>query len=377
MEKIYPYLLDRQKEMLECIKGFVELESPSRDKVLCDALTEHIAQVVTELTGSKCSRLANENYGMQVRCEWGQGEEQILVLAHCDTVFAQGTLQKNPFRVKEGRAYGPGVFDMKGGLVQGIFALKALSELQIPVKKKIVLLVTTDEEIGSPSSRKIIEEEARKSKYALVLECSTAPYGPAKTMRKGVGHFDITVTGKAAHSGVDFQKGINAINELAAQVLYLKDLTNLEEGTTINVGTISGGTATNVVPAEAVASVDLRVTTLQAAEAVVPKILDLQPVFPGTAITVHGALNRPPFEHTAEVEALYRVAKSLAGKYIGFALEEEFSGGGSDGNFTARFIPTLDGIGAVGDGAHTNEEYILVDELPKRSALIALLLAAL
>ncbi|HWR39931.1 MAG TPA: M20 family metallopeptidase [Patescibacteria group bacterium] len=375
MDRIYEYLSGQQEEMLQCLKTLVEMESPSDRKELCDPLVEHVAALFVRMTGGTCHTFRDETYGNRIRCEWGQGEEQILILAHCDTVFAQGTLQKNPFRIDAGKAYGPGVFDMKGGLVQTLYALKTLETLRVKPDKRVVLLVTTDEENGSSSSRQLIEEEARKSQCVLVPECSAAPHGSVKTMRKGVGRFRVTVTGRAAHSGVDFAKGISAVEELARQIIYLQGLTDLAAGTTVNVGVISGGSGINTVPAEAWADVDLRVNSLAAAETVVPKILELQPVLAGTRIVVNGGLNRPPFERSDGVEQLYLLAKSLADHYLGFELGETSTGGGSDGNFTAQIVPTLDGFGAVGDGAHTNGEYIVVDELPRRAALMALFLA--
>ncbi len=368
---------ERKAEILNCLRTVVELESPSGNKRLCDALSGKLAALFSQLTGGRCSIIEDGTYGNHVRGEWGEGEEQILMLAHYDTVFAAGTLQTRPFRVEGGKAFGPGIFDMKGGLVQGLYALNALQALELNIDKRVVFLFNSEEEIGSPSSRAIIEAEARKSKYVLVLECSMAPYGAVKTMRKGVGRFELKITGRAAHSGVDFERGVSAIDEMARQTLYLHGLTDLATGTTVNVGTVHGGTVSNVVAAEATAEIDLRIGSLAEAERVIPKILGLKPQLAGAKLTITGGLNRPPFERNGDTEKMYLLAKDLADKYLGFELREASTGGGSDGNFTAKIASTLDGLGAVGDGAHTDGEYIVVDELSRRSALIGLLLASL
>lgn len=376
LEKIYPYLAERKDEMVNCLKTIVEMESPSENKPLCDALSAKLAELFPKVTGGRCRIIENNTYGNLVRGEWGEGEEQILVLAHFDTVFAQGTLKERPFRIAGGKAYGPGIFDMKGGLVQGLYALNALQALGIKIGKQVVFLFNADEEIGSPYSREIIEAEARKSKYVLVLECS-APNGAAKTMRKGVGRFKLKVTGHAVHSGVDYEKGISAIEEMARQTIFLHSLTDMATGTTVNVGTVRGGTVSNVVAAEAEAEIDLRIGSMAEADKVVPQIMGLKPHLAGATVSVTGGLNRPPLERTADVEKMYLLAKGLTSKYLGFELGEASTGGGSDGNFTAKIAPTLDGLGAVGDGAHSAEEFIIVDELPRHSAMIGLLLACL
>jgi glutamate carboxypeptidase len=377
LAKIYPYLAERKDEMVNCLKTVVEMESPSHNKLLCDELSVKLAELFPKMTGGQCSIIENNTYGNLVRGEWGEGEEQILVLAHFDTVFPPGSLTARPFRVADGKAYGPGIFDMKGGLVQGLYALHALQALGIKTGKRVVFLFNADEEIGSPYSREIIEAEARKSKYVLVLECSMAPDGAAKTMRKGVGRFNLKITGHAVHSGVDFAKGISAIEELARQTIYLHGLTDMATGTTVNVGTVRGGTVSNVVAAEAEAEIDLRVSSMAEADKVIPRIMGLKPHLAGATVSVTGGLNRPPLERTDDVEKMYLLAKGLTGKHLGFELGEASTGGGSDGNFTAKIAPTLDGLGAVGDGAHSAEEFIIVDEMPRRSAMIGLLLASL
>ncbi|MBA4494322.1 M20 family metallopeptidase [Paenactinomyces guangxiensis] len=377
MNEVLQYLQSKQEEMLAVLKRFVELESPSREKALTDRLGVEIAKRFTELTGGSTTVIKNDLYGNHIRGEWGSGEEQILLLAHFDTVWQHGDLEKMPFRITEGKAYGPGIFDMKGGLVQGLYALHALHMLRKQLCCKVVYLFTSDEEIGSPTSRPLIEEEAKKSKYVLVLEPSMSPNGALKTSRKGVGMFHLKVKGQPAHSGIDHDKGRSAIEELARQISYLHSLTDYSTGTTVNVGVIRGGTTSNVVAAEAEAEIDLRITTQAEAERLMPVILGLQPQTEGTGLTVTGELNRPPLERTEQVAAMYQLAKKLAKEELNFDLPEAATGGASDGNFTAPLAPTIDGLGAVGDGAHAVHEHLVVSEMPVRSALVALLLASL
>jgi glutamate carboxypeptidase len=299
------------------------------------------------------------------------------MLAHFDTVWRKGELEKMPFRIEDGKAYGPGIFDMKGGLVQGIYALHALKSLKKEIGCKVVFLFTSDEEIGSPTSRELIEEEAKKSKCVLVLEPAMSPNGALKTSRKGVGLFHLKVTGRPSHSGIDHEKGRSAIEELARQIIYLHSLTNYGTGTTVNVGVIKGGTTSNVVAAEAEAEIDLRVRTQAEAERVIPLILGIQPQTDGTTLNITGGINRPPLERTEQVAKMYEIAKNLAKEKLGFELPEAATGGASDGNFTAPLAPTIDGLGAVGDGAHAVHEHVLISEMPVRSTLVALLLETL
>lgn len=369
---ILEFLRSHQDEMVATLKKFTNEDSPSTSKEHMDRFSDLIARTWEE-TGAKVTVLPQEKYGNHVKVEWGSGKEQILVLCHMDTVWGPGETTKRPFRTEGDKAYGPGVYDMKGGIVEALFAVKALSELQLTSPSKVVILHNSDEEIGSPSSRPIIEAEAKKSKAVLVLEPS-ARGGAIKTWRKGVGMFEVHIRGRAAHAGADYEKGISAATEAAHQILYLHSLTNLEEGTTVNVGTVQAGTRRNVVAEEAILGVDLRVKTMEAADKIVPKILNLKPVDPRVTITVEGGLNRPPMERNSKNLALFQLAKTI-GSEVGIELAESGTGGGSDGNFTAALgIPTLDGLGPVGDHAHAVGEYLLIPSLPERASIVAGLL---
>ncbi|WNS75780.1 M20 family metallopeptidase [Bacillus sp. DTU_2020_1000418_1_SI_GHA_SEK_038] len=378
MKEIVSFLQEKQSEMVDKLKQLVEMESPSNDKELVDKIGEKIADLFESYTGGKITVIPNNHFGNHLRGEWGEGEDgQILLLAHMDTVWPKDILQTLPFRIEGDKAYGPGAFDMKGGIVQGIFALHALKELNISPKRKIIFLFTSDEEIGSGTSRQLIEEEAKKSSAVFVLESAASKEGALKTARKGVGIFNLKVKGIAAHSGIEPEKGISAISELASQITYLDSLSDYSKGTTLNVGVIKGGSSSNVVAAEAMAEVDLRVTANKEFDRVIPLIQDLQSTIEGTKIMVEGGINRPPFERSQEVEELYLLAKNIAKEYLSFDLMEQLSGGGSDGNFASQYAPTLDGLGPVGDGAHANHEHAIISQLPVRSALLALLIKEL
>jgi glutamate carboxypeptidase len=362
--------------MLALLKRLVELESPSTDKGAVD----RIGKVVTEeleASGAEVRELPSERFGNHLRATAGgsSADGQLLVLGHMDTVWELGTLQSMPFRVADGLAHGPGTFDMKGGLVQLIFALRALREVgRTPTG--ITILVNSDEEVGSLTSRPYIEEEARRSRVALVLEPSLPP-GRLKTFRKGVGVFQLKVKGRATHAGLDPEKGVSAIEEIARQIQALHKLTDHGRGITVNVGTVRGGSRSNVIAGEAHAEIDLRVSTLVDAREMEKKILELRPYLEGSQLKVTGGIDRPPLERSPAVVELFQKARSLA-EQIGFELEEGSAGGGSDGNITAALgVPTLDGLGAVGDGAHARSEHILVTELPRRAALLARLLETL
>lgn len=377
-EQIVHFLKEKESEMVEVLKGLVELESPSHDKEAVDQVGIHMQELYTKYVGGSIEVFKDDQFGNHLRCEFGEGEEQILILTHMDTVWPKGTLEELPFRIEGDKLYGPGSFDMKGGIVQGLFAQHALKTLQIPLKTKVVMLVTSDEEIGSESSRELIEAEAKKSKYVLVLESAASSIkGKLKTSRKGVGMFSIKVSGRAAHSGIEPEKGISAIEELARQILYLHSLTDFEKGTTLNVGLINGGSASNVVAAEAEAELDLRVKNNAEFERIIPLIQGLKPSKEGLTIEVTGGINRPVMERTSEISKMFETAKAIAKEHLGFDLEEQASGGGSDGSFASQFAPTLDGLGPVGDGAHASNEHLLISQMPIRSALVALLIAKL
>lgn len=374
MIDIVDFIDGKKEEMLGLLKEIVEKESPSERKELTDSLGSWLAEQFNRLTNGEVTKIENEIYGNHYRAEWGSGEEQLLVLAHFDTVWPEGTLESKPFRIEEGKAYGPGVFDMKGGIVQGLYALHALESLGKKINKKVVFLFTSDEEIGSPTSQALIEKEAERSERVFVLEPAMGLEGAIKTSRKGVGIFQLQVEGKPAHSGIDPEKGISAIGELAHQINYLHGLTDFSVGTTVNVGTIKGGTTSNVIAAHAEAEIDLRVKTQDEFDRVIPMIQNLDPAYEQTNVEVTGGINRPPLERSEDVQSMFSEARRLARENLKIDLPERETGGGSDGNFAARLAPTLDGLGAVGDGAHANHEHLVVKEMPVRSALLALLL---
>jgi glutamate carboxypeptidase len=300
-----------------------------------------------------------------------------MVLGHLDTVYPLGTLAKMPFRVAAGCAWGPGSFDMKAGLVMGLHAIDALKAVGLPMHKRVVFLWTSDEEIGSGTSRKLIENEARRSSAVLVLEPSFGSEGRLKTSRKGVGSAELIVTGRAAHAGINPEDGVNAVHELSLQIGQLMKMNDPRRGITVQATVVSGGSVSNVVPDRASAQVDIRFTHLTDAPALDRKLHSLRPILKGAKLEVRGGVNRPPLERTPAVKALFLHAQSLM-RECGLRLGEAATGGGSDGNFTSALgIPTLDGLGAVGDGAHTPREHIVIRKLPERAALLAGLLATL
>jgi glutamate carboxypeptidase len=297
-------------------------------------------------------------------------------MTHIDTVWPLGTIERIPWSIDESVARGPGVYDMKASVAMMLGALDILKELGV-TGRPIVWLINTDEEIGSPGSREYIERHAKESACVLCLEPPVPPDDALKTERKGVGMFTMRVAGKAVHAGADHQNGVSAIEELARQIQWLHSLTNYDEGTTVNVGVISGGTKRNVVAAEAEALIDLRVTTMAEADRIVPMIQNATASVPGARVEVIGQLNRPPMERSPHVLAAFGRAQEIA-RSIGQEVVEASTGGGSDGNFTAALgVPTIDGLGCPGDGAHAETEHIQVQKLGPRMALIAALLADL
>jgi len=279
-----------------------------------------------------------------------------------------------PFRVASGKAFGPGTFDMKAGIVQALFALEALQQSKIPFRKRIVFLWTSDEEIGSESSRSRIETDARRSEAAFVMEPSLGPRGLLKTSRKGVGEAQLIVHGRASHAGLAPEKGTNAIHELAAQIARIEKWNDLRRGVSVNADIIEGGSRTNVIADRAKATIDLRAWRISDMRKLEKRVHSLKPIHRGAKLEIRGGFDRPPMERRYSL-ALFTRAKSLA-RQMGFSLDEAAAGGGSDGNFTAALgIPTLDGLGAVGDGAHSPHEHVLVKTMPQRAALLAALLA--
>jgi glutamate carboxypeptidase len=358
----------------------VECESPSHDKAAVDAMGQLVA-AEWRRRGATVKILRQPERGNHVRAELslgnGRAQRQILVLGHLDTVYPLGTIAKMPFREARGRAWGPGTFDMKGGLVLALFAIDALQATGITPRKRFVFLWTSDEEIGSTTSRQAIETEARRSDAVLVLEPSFGSDGRLKTARKGVGHAEIIVTGRAAHAGINSSDGVNAVHELARQIEKLEKMNDPRRGITVQTTVVHGGTVSNVVPAEARAEVDIRFSRLAHAPALNRKLHSLRPILKGAKVEVRGGVNRPPLERTSSVEKLFMHAQSLM-RGVGLPLGDAATGGGSDGNFTSAMgVPTLDGLGAVGDGAHAPHEHVIVSKLPERAALVASLLATL
>lgn len=373
------YFRKQQNQIVDTIQQLVEIESPSDVKASVDRLSTVLASRFGELGGRVRTHRADK-FGnhLEIRFRAPRGREQkpVLLLGHMDTVYPIGTISKMPFRLSKGRLFGPGVLDMKGGIALALHVVEALlawnkGKLQRPV----TVFLVSDEEVGSQSSRPLTEKLARESAAVLVLEPAAGLNGAVKTSRKGVGDFELTVHGKAAHAGLDLQKGQSAVTELAHQVLEISKFVDPARGITVNVGKIKGGTRVNVVPAEASASIDVRIASQQDGTELERKLRALKPVNPNCRLKFTGGMNRPPMERTLGVAALYEKAKSVA-RDIGWHLEEAAVGGGSDGNFTAAIgIPTLDGLGVVGEGAHAEHESILVSELPRRAALLANLIA--
>jgi glutamate carboxypeptidase len=297
-------------------------------------------------------------------------DRQVLILCHFDTVWPVGQLRRMPVRREDGRLFGPGTFDMKAGIAIGMLALRALAETRRDVPYRVVMLLTADEEVGSATSRALIEDEARRSEAVLVME-PALPGGALKTARKGCGEFELRVRGVSAHAGIEPGKGASAIHELARQIVALEALQDLPRGVSVNVGVVTGGTRTNVVADDASARIDVRVPAMSDASRIEDALRTLKPRTPGTSLEVTGGVDRPPLERTAAVARLYEKARSVAAE-LGRDLGEGSTGGGSDGNFTAALgVPTLDGLGPIGDGAHALHEHVIMDELPWRAALVA------
>jgi glutamate carboxypeptidase len=381
MHPILAFVRSKQSDIIALIRELVECESPSDD---APSVNRFVDLLASKLKGEGSVRLIpGGRFGRHLRCEFQlpgprkRREGGILALAHTDTVWPLGALAHMPFRQKSGRLWGPGVLDTKSGIAFFVYAARALRELDIAVARRVVLQINSDEEVGSESSRPLTEEAARRSAVVLVLEPGTGLEGKLKTERKGVGSYTVTVKGRASHAGIDFQNGASAIVEIARQIERIAGFTQLNRGITVNPGVISGGTRVNVVAAEASVKVDIRVSRMKDVPALDRKFRALRPFDKRCSIRVEGGLNRPPMERTAAIRKLFATARDLAAE-IGVKVEESSTGGGSDGNFTAALgVPTLDGLGGVGEGAHAPNESILVDRIADRTALLALLLANL
>lgn len=353
-------------DMKSLLKQLIETESPSQDRSAVNRVGDLVAEHALKL-GATVELIQNVETGDHVLSKWGSGDDGILLLCHMDTVFPIGTLAKMPYREADGKIFGPGTLDMKAGIV---IALAAIEDAQkAGLTRPLTLLCTSDEEIGSLSSRDLIQTLARESSLVLVLEGALLD-GSLKTWRKGVGEFWVKVKGRAAHAGGDHEKGRNAIEEMAHQVIAIQNLTDYSKQTTLNVGVIEGGTVSNVVPEEAVIQVDVRVMQPGEWERLEIEMNKLKPVLEGTSLEITGGLNRPPMPFDATMKATFEKAKSIAAG-IGIELKAGGTGGASDANFVAPLeIAVLDGLGAVGEGYHSEREYILENCLDEKKKLL-------
>lgn len=374
MQRFLSFAESQRQWLMDTIEALVRLESPSTDKAAVDRCGAELARRLTA-AGARVDRLPQQNRGDHLRADFGGSGPQITLLGHFDTVWPVGQLQEMPFREEDGRLYGPGIFDMKAGIAVAILAARAIHDVGSP-QARIVMLWTTDEEIGSATSRGFIEEEARRSQAVLVMEPSL-PGGAVKTRRKGCGDFELTVHGVAAHAGIDPGAGANAIHELAHQIVLIQALQDVERGITVNVNVISGGSRTNVIAPEARASIDVRVPSAEDAVRIESALGALTPRVAGTRVTLSGGFGRPPLERAPHVLRLYHLARQVSAD-LGHVLDEGGTGGGSDGNFTAALgVPTLDGLGPQGDGAHALHEHVQLHDLTWRAAFLAELLTRL
>ncbi len=376
-QKLQDYLSKDMVPMVAFLRRLVEAESPSlvpdSQATVLTILLEALQELdfdVRLIAGRKTGGHLLAKRKSQTAPDGSQ-----LLLGHCDTVWPLGTIKEMAFLIEGNIIRGPGVFDMKGGLTQMIFALKAIRELDLQSQLEPVVFINSDEEIGSIESSSYIHQLARAAERVFVLEPALGLDGKLKTARKGVGRFEINVTGRAAHAGLEPEKGISAILELSYLIQRLNDMNDIERGISVNVGVVEGGTRPNVVAPNSRAVVDVRVPIMSDAQQIEMAIFGLQPSTPGISLDIHGGINRPPLERTEANGKIWRLAK-IHGEALGLHLEEAMAGGGSDGNITSQFTATLDGLGSVGDGAHATHEFIFADKMIERSTLLALLMLA-
>ncbi len=365
------YFESRQEQIVQTIREFVEIESPSDHKAAADRMGAFLAGSF-EAAGGRAQVHRAKDFADSVQIDFGGREKTkpVLLLGHFDTVYPLGTLANMPCHVADGRMHGPGVLDMKSGIALMLYAIAALKAWHTELPRPVTVFLVSDEEVGSYSSRKITEALAKDSAAVLVLE-PAGPRGAVKTARKGVGEYTLTVKGVAAHAGLDPKKGHSAILELAKQITTISKLNDLTHGLSVNPGVIRGGTRTNVIAAEATAEIDVRIAQAKQAGVIDRKFRALKPFDKRCSLSIQGGVNRMPMERNAGVAALYEKARAIA-KQLGWKLEEAAVGGGSDGNFTAGMgIPTLDGMGGDGQGAHAVHEHIVIAELPRRALLLA------
>jgi glutamate carboxypeptidase len=369
----------RHTEVLALTRSVVEAESPSGDEACSAKVVSLLAASARNIIGiTSIDRIASESYGVHLRVRFGplNRNPPLVLIGHTDTVHPLGSIDARPWRVEGNRIYGPGIFDMKANCVIALEALRACEALNCAPARPVTLLLTCDEENGSPAGRGLVEAETRRAHAALVLEPS-ASGGRVKTARKGTGMFRLTVHGRAAHAGLDPDKGASAVLEFARQTIRLHAMNDVTPGTTVTVGTVQGGTHSNVVPARAEGEIDVRFSEAEVGGWLENEILNLKPFDERTRVIVEGGINRPPLERTEKVASLYEHARSIAA-VLNFDLGETSVGGASDGNFVGALgVPVLDGLGVQGDGAHAMHEHILADDIPVRGALLAGLIATL
>jgi len=373
-----PYFVQRTAEMLDLLRRLVEIESPSHDKPAVDRCGRFVAEAARQ-AGAEVTLVSQSRTGDHLVARWPgrkEREKGFLLLCHLDTVWPLGTLAERPWRVEEeqGRVYGPGCLDDKASAVVVLAALEGLRDVGIALCRPVTVVFNADEEIGSRSSRALIEAESARAEVVFCVE-PARPDGALKIARKGTARYTVTALGRATHAGSDHEQGVNAIEELAHQILRLQGMTDYAVGTTVNVGYVQGGTRTNVVPERATARVDVRVRTAAEGVRIAAAIESLRSISPAARLAVEGGLSRPPMEESPLTMGPFRRAQAIAAD-LGMSLTGGSTGGASDANFTAALgVPTLDGLGAVGDGAHSEDEYVLVSSLPERAALLAALLS--
>jgi glutamate carboxypeptidase len=376
MSQLLTHLQSRQVDMVKLLESWVNQDSPTYNKQAVDEMGMLTVRGFERAGATLAAVHQQPELGDHYTVTFGSGDEQILILCHFDTVWPMGETVKRPFTLKNGMGLGPGVHDMKGGTLIGLFAIGALAHFNLEPRYQVCFLLTSDEEIGSPSSRALIETEGRRSRYCLVLE-GAHNRQLFTTARKGVARYRLKIIGRAAHSGVEPQNGVSAIEELAQQVLALHALNDPDRGTTVNVGVVSGGDRPNIIAGRAEAEIDVRVTSIEEGERITRQIESLLPHNPAGRLEISGGMTRPPFEETPAGTDLFTKAQNIATE-LGFAVEKYKSGGGSDGNLVAALgVPTLDGLGSLGGGAHALTEHTVIEALPQRAALLAELLTQL
>ena len=370
MKDLIAYCESESSALRRDVEALVRLESPSDDKAAVDGCGDVLAGML-QAAGARVDRLPQADRGAHIRAEFAGGPRRVLILGHFDTVWPVGQLERMPVREHDGRLYGPGIYDMKASIAIALLAVRAAEAQQLQ-RPNIVMLWTTDEEVGSGTSRAVIESEAQASDAVLVMEPSL-PGGACKTQRKGCGEFTLTVRGVSAHAGIDPRQGASAVHELARLILAVEKLSDPDRGVSVNAGVISGGTRPNVVAERAEAVIDVRAPTREDADRVDQQFRALQAVDPRVTLDIRGGFERPPLERTAGVARLYLQARDVA-RTLGRELAEGATGGGSDGNFTAALgVATLDGLGPQGDGAHALHEHVRLADLPWRAAFLAAL----